>query len=106
MKAATLPAPLIALLLSACTRAPDHRDIEALKLEGNGLLQQIEAYAAKHNGQYPQTLETAGIKPPKTRWGAWRYSFTEGQVFVAIGEYGRGGFVLYWSPRHGWCVDA
>ena len=89
----------LALALVSCCSEPDWSHLEA---QGNAIVHAIDSYHAAH-GEYPPSFEAAGVQPPKTHWGDWRYMLnpTEG-FFLSVGDYGRDCFELYYSPRVGW----
>jgi type II secretory pathway pseudopilin PulG len=78
---------------------------DALKAEGNTLVQQIEAYRSAH-GEYPQSLEQAHIKAPFTFFGRWQYISTKRDWFMlSLGEYDRDDFELRYRPDSGWYIN-
>ena len=98
--------PFAALIWWISIPALTNQDIAALKLQGEALMAAAEQYAGQHDGTYPATLEDARIKPPKTRWGGWRYQVSsEDKISVSVGHYLRDGFTLSWQPGYGWYLD-
>ena len=91
---------LVALTLFSCSGKPDWNDLET---QGNEILRVIDAYHSAH-GEYPPALEAAGAHPSKTRWGEWRYTRSDKVFYLSIGDYGRDGFELYYSPDVGWTL--
>ena len=78
---------------------------DALKAQGDTLIQQIESYRAAH-GEYPQSLGQAHIKAPRTFFGRWQYSRFAGNSFeLSLGEYSRDDFQLRYRPASGWYID-
>jgi hypothetical protein len=76
-----------------------------LKREGNPVIAEIEQYRQAH-GHYPRSLAEAGLEPSPTRYGPWEYE-SDGKEFVlSIGDYGRDGFVYFYSSRsRSWYAD-
>ena len=89
---------ITALALASCSAKPDWDRLEA---QGNEIVRTIEAYRAAH-GEYPQSLEAANAPPSKAKWGEWRYSRSGKVFYLSVGDYGRDGFELYYSPDVGW----
>lgn len=58
------------------------------------------------HGRYPASLAELVEVPKPTRYGPWEYE-TDGVGFVlSIGDYGRDGFVYYYSSRtQTWYAD-
>jgi hypothetical protein len=84
-------------ILTGCSRPPD---FPALEAQGTPLVAAIEKYRDSH-GVYPPTLEAAGLTPPQTRFRPWRYDLRpDGSFQIAIGDYGRDGFVLFWTSQN------
>ena len=102
-------AATLALLAAACS-GPMLRDGDSVQLErqGNALRGTVERYRAAHAGRCPASLAEAGVSPERlaTRFGRWRYECAPGDSAFAlqVGDYGRNGFVLYWSGDH-WSWD-
>jgi hypothetical protein len=93
------------LLVAGCGGPPSSATIAQLKSGIKPVIQQLEAYKAAH-GEYPKYLSQAGIELPVAKYGGWRYA-TDGNTFgLAIGDYGRDEFELYWNSKVGdWYLD-
>ena len=87
-----------ALALASCSGKPDWEPLEA---QGNQIVRAIETYRAGH-GEYPHSLEAANAPQSKTKWGERRYSRSGKVFYLSVGDYGRDGFELYYSPDVGW----
>ncbi len=80
-------------------------NFDALKAQGNTLVQQIQAYRATH-GEYPQSLEKARIKAPLTFFGRWKYTgFGADSFELSLGDYSRDDFELRYRPDSDWSLD-
>jgi hypothetical protein len=68
----------------------------------------LEQYRQRH-GEYPPTLEAAGIQTPQTRYGPLRYRTwrTDGGSYeVSFGNYTENGFTSFFNSRQGkWQLD-
>jgi hypothetical protein len=77
----------------------------SLRRDGDVMVADVEQYR-QANGRYPETLAEAGVTPPWSRFGPWRYESDGASFRLAIGEYGRDGFVLsFISGGRGWYTD-
>jgi hypothetical protein len=96
-------AALLTGLIAYCVaRTPNY---DALKAQGDTLVQQIDAYRAAH-GEYPRSLKDAHIRSPLTFFGYWHYERTAGNSFwLWVGDYGRDEFRLRYIPDRGWDLD-
>lgn len=71
----------------------------------------LERYRQAH-GQYPPTLEAAGIATPQTEYGpleyrAWRLDDGAPAYSVSYGDYLRNGFTAFFDSRAGtWQLDS
>jgi hypothetical protein len=93
---------IAATILNSCEYRPDWDRLEA---DGNVLVRAIEDYHSAH-GEYPPTLEAAGVHPKKTVWGHWEYKRWENRFTLRVGDYGRYGFLLYYDfPHKDWTRD-
>jgi hypothetical protein len=94
---------LISGVVGYCiARTPNY---DALKTQGNALVQQIHAYHAVH-GEYPRSLEDAHIKAPLTFFGYWHYDhMASNSYWLYVGDYGRDDFRLRYIPDRGWDLD-
>jgi hypothetical protein len=91
-----------AVVLCWHAAAPTFAD---LKRDGNQMVAAVERFR-ETNGRYPETLAEAGVVPPPTRYGAWGFEWDGGEYVLSIGDYGRDGFVLYYSSRNrDWYAD-
>jgi type II secretory pathway pseudopilin PulG len=83
-------------------RTPNY---DALKAQGNTLVQKIDAYRADH-GEYPRSLQDAHIRPPLTFFGYWHYDhMASDSYWLYVGDYGRDDFRLRYIPNRGWDLD-
>lgn len=70
----------------------------------------LEQYRQQH-GEYPPTLEAAGIQTPRTRYGPLRYTAgraKDGTAYygLAFGDYNDNGFAAFFDSREGtWSLD-
>jgi hypothetical protein len=68
----------------------------------------LERYRQRH-GEYPPTLEAAGIQTPQTRYGPLRYAASRtGEAYyeISFGNYTENGFTSFYNSRHGkWQLD-
>jgi hypothetical protein len=70
----------------------------------------LERYRQTH-GDYPATLQAAGIATPQTEYGPLRYHrkrSREGSPAyeISFGDYGQNGFVTWWdSGTQRWSLD-
>jgi hypothetical protein len=72
----------------------------------------LERYRQAH-GQYPPTLEAAGIPTPQTEYGPLRYRNQRGPARqgtpyyeIGFGDYIQNGFVAWWdSDSRRWYLD-
>jgi hypothetical protein len=99
-----LAASLCAVLLRSARRGPD----EEMRLQGDRLLVVMQEHVRKHG--VPKSLEEAGVTPPVSELGEWRYmsgSWWDPDYWaIMIGDYNRDGFVYYWSSQtERWHVD-
>ena len=75
------------------------------------IVRAVEAYHEAH-GEYPETLEEAGVTDDQTPWGAWHYQRNDTQAqpglpfHLGIFDYGRQGIEMWWrGEEKGWYVD-
>lgn len=68
----------------------------------------LEQYRQRH-GEYPPTLEAAGIQTPRTRYGPLRYTAgrKDGVYYeISFGNYTENGFTSFFNSRQGtWQLD-
>ncbi|QEL14247.1 hypothetical protein [Limnoglobus roseus] len=77
----------------------------ALKSQGERMIAAVERYRTQH-GEYPATLEDAGITPPSHGYGPWQYGHNDNSFWLIVGDYGKDWFVLsYVSGDRGWYLD-
>src|SRR5688500_14588765 len=75
-----------------------------------GFAPALERYRQAH-GDYPPTLEAAGIPTPKTEYGPLRYSRERAEdgtpsYSISFGDYMDNGFVTWWdSGSRRWYLD-
>jgi hypothetical protein len=81
--------------------------VPALQSQGQTLVDAVERYRSDH-GEYPPTLEAAGVSPLRTQYGRWKYGRTaDGGFALKVGDYGRDEFEMRWSYREKrWFVDS
>jgi hypothetical protein len=84
------------------TSAPSFSELRA---DGDRMVAAVEQF--RHvNGRWPETLAEAGVTPPDTRFGPWRYQVKGEEFYLSVGDYGEDLFVLYYSSRTGeWYSD-
>lgn len=83
----------------------EHPSRATLKAQGESMIAAVEVYRQRH-GEYPPSLADAGVAPPAVGYGPWRYLRTGAYFSLAVGDYGRDGFVLsYVSGGRGWYLD-
>ena len=72
---------LVTSVVGYCVaRTPNY---DALKAQGNTLVQQIDTYRHTH-GEYPRSLDDAHIKAPLTFFGYWHYDHTAGDPYLVV----------------------
>lgn len=68
----------------------------------------LEQYRQRH-GEYPPTLEAAGVQTPRTRYGPLRYRASrtdEAYYQISFGNYAENGFTAFFDSRRGkWQLD-
>jgi hypothetical protein len=81
-------------------------DLRILKKHGNQIIEELEKYKSQHK-QYPEAIKTAGITPPYSRFGAWKYYNVSPDKFaLSIGDYGWHMFELSWDQEKDmWYLD-
>jgi hypothetical protein len=102
------------VVLAACGPTPpgydtsEHRRVEQVVAE---FAPALERYRQAH-GEYPPTLQAAGIATPQTAYGPLRYRTwrtTDGiSIYeVSFGDYDRNGFIASFnSDRKTWYLDS
>lgn len=95
------------LVFSLVTEAPvwtagEQAKVEAMRQE---LAPALERYRQAH-GEYPPTLEAAGLKPPQTRYGPLEYFRGRSEqgvthYSVSFGDPQLNGFNAIWESRTG-----
>jgi len=92
---------LLGIALLGLVSCGHHPDWDRLEAQGNEIVRVVEVYRSAH-GEYPPSLIAAGTQPPKTPWGEWTYHRSDKGFYLSVGDYGRDGFELYYSPDVGW----
>ena len=81
------------------------KHLDALIAEGNDIVAKLEAHKAKY-GEYPQTLQEAGVADVQTEYGPWEYTPGDTGFRLAVGDYGKHLFSISWQPDRGtWYTD-
>jgi hypothetical protein len=76
-----------------------------LRGEGDAIVSGLNEYKRQH-GRYPASLDEAGLTPALTTYGPWEYSCNGfGGFTLSVGDYGKDGFCLFFTDRHGWYLD-
>ncbi|HEX2076920.1 MAG TPA: hypothetical protein VHG08_04400 [Longimicrobium sp.] len=89
----------------------DAAEHDGIKDVHAGFAPALERYRQAH-GEYPPTLEAAGIATPQTRYGPLRYRSgraEDGAAFysVGFGDWWGNGFDAYFDSRKGtWQIDS
>ena len=81
--------------------------VAKLKAQGATLVDAVERYRAAH-GEYPATLEAAGVSAPWTGYGRWEYGRDVGGGFyLRVGNYSDHLFLMGWDSREKrWYIDS
>lgn len=77
------------------------------KADGDAIRAGVEHYRTLH-GVYPESLGSAGIRVPWTRYRGWGYEVRDhGTRFeLTAGDYGEDGFIVRWNSKAGrWWED-
>ena len=93
------------LVLTGCWGPPTQKRLQALMAEGDAIIVKLEAYKTKH-GAYPETLQEAGVSAVQTKYGPWEYSSDSNGIYLAVGDYRKHLFKIWWQPDLGtWYID-
>lgn len=86
-----------------CFLAPSQTDLTQI---GQPISDALVSFHAQ-NGAYPKSLSDLDIGTPTTFYGDWRYTVSDDQqsCTLAIGDYGRYLFEVWWTPENGWYTD-
>ncbi|MEM6471245.1 MAG: hypothetical protein AAF802_16915 [Planctomycetota bacterium] len=84
--------------------APSRSELTQL---GQPIADALTTYNSKH-GAYPPSLLDAGVTVHPTFYGEWRYRVSEGgqSCTLAVGDYSRYLFEVWWTPEKGWYIDS
>jgi hypothetical protein len=96
---------LLCFVMGGCWGPPSQKRLDALIVEGNDIVAKLEAHKAKH-GEYPRTLQEAGVAKVQTKYGPWEYTPRDTGFHLAVGDYSKHLFSISWQPDLGtWYTD-
>ena len=88
-------------------RKPSRHELDALRAEGDGILQSLAEYRAHHH-RYPSDLSSFRDSSLGSKYGGWQYTcVAECSGFkLFVGHYADYSFEIHWQPdKKTWYID-